>query len=41
MDKLQADIDDANTARPASKNWTKTAEDQVAILQCQVQELQS
>lgn len=35
IDKLQADLDEANTSK-AFKNLAKTAEDQVAIL-CQVQ----
>lgn len=40
-DKLQAYLDEANTLKVTFENQAKTAEDQVAILQCEVQELQS
>lgn len=35
VDKLQADLDDANATRLAFENRANTAKDQVAILQCQ------
>lgn len=46
MDKLQVGLDKSNTSKLSSKNWAKTAKaktakDQVAILQHEVQELQS
>lgn len=41
IEKLQTDLDEANTAKATLENQFKTAEDQVANLQCQVQELQS
>lgn len=41
VDKLQIDLDQANTSKLALENRAKAAEDQVAMLQRQVQELQS
>lgn len=41
VDKLQADLNEANALKLASKNQAKITEDHVVILQCQVQELQS
>lgn len=39
VDKLQANLDEANTSKVALENRAKTVEDQVVILQRQVQEL--
>lgn len=33
VDKLQADLNEANTSKFALENWVKSAEDQVTILQ--------
>lgn len=41
IEKLQTDLDEANTTKATLENQFKTTEDQVANLQCQVQELQS
>lgn len=41
VEKLQADVYEANTSKLALKNWAKSVKDQMAILQWQVQELQS
>lgn len=41
MDKLQANLDKENNSKLVLESQAKTIEDQVAILQCQVQELQS
>lgn len=41
VDKLQADLGEADAFKLALENWTISIEDQVSMLQRQVQELQS
>lgn len=41
VDKLQTDLGEANTSKLALKSREKIFEDEVSMLQCQVQELQS
>lgn len=41
IDKLQVDLDEANVAMLALENRATIAKDQVTILECKVQELQS